>query len=304
MALFDGRGVACASRRTGSEEGSVLSRAGRRTGDDRRAIHGIERLAQRRLRNAGGNPQRSTGRSVEIQLKNEKVYRWLRYEGAEGLYGKIADVEFYTADRKVSGPGVAYGAVTRFGNRSWQLAFDGKPATWFESDLPDGQFVGIDLGESATARTPAMEPAEGVYPAAVSVALKCPTPEAVIRYTLDGSTPDRSHGLVYSGPLRLEKTTTIVAASFLTGRAGSPLAIHTYLVGPSAKPGLSTFHLGNSLTRTTEQMGRYARTAGYAHEYQLFVMPGAPTVKLWNVGLTEEKQKWEAAWNSVGAWTI
>lgn len=166
---------------------------------------------------------------TELTIDNQRVYRWLRYVGPAGSYGKLAEVEFYSGARKLRGPGNAYGSVARVAQHSWQQAFDGKPESWFESHLPDHQFVGVDLRDVATARMPALDPPPGEFPDTVQVALKCPTPKAVIRYTLDGSTPTASHGLLYSAPIAMKTTETIVAAAFLEDRAPSPLATGTYL---------------------------------------------------------------------------
>jgi hypothetical protein len=239
------------------------------------------------------------GEWTDLTLDNHTLYRWLRYAGPAGSYGKIAEVEFYSGDRKISGPGAAYGSVGKFAPHSWQQAFDGNPKSWVESDLPDNQFVAVDLRDAVTARTPAMDPAPAEYPEPTAVTLKCPTSGATIRYTLDGSAPTATHGLTYTLPIRADKTTTIVAVALLEGRAPSPQAIGTYLITPTSKPGFSTFHLGNSLTQTTAQFAKYAGTAGYRHEAHIFAMPGAPTIKLWNVGLKDEKERWDKIWNSV-----
>jgi hypothetical protein len=236
---------------------------------------------------------------TELTFENRRVYRWLRYVGPRESHSKIAEVEFYSGERKLSGPGNAYGSVAKVAQHSWQQAFDGKPESWFESHIADGEFVGVDLRDIATARTPALDPPAGEYPDAQRVALKCPTPGALIRYTLDGSTPTAKNGLLYSGPIEVKTTQTIAAVAFLEDRAPSPLAYGTYLIASSSKPGFTTFHLGNSLTQTTAQFARYAQTAGYRHSYTIFAMPGAPTVKLWNSSLAEEKERLQKTWNSV-----
>ena len=236
---------------------------------------------------------------TELSIDNHKVYRWLRYVGPPGSFGKIGEVEFYSGIRKVSGPGAAYGSVGKFAPHSWQQAFDGKPETWVESDVADNQFVGVDLRDTATARIPTMSPPPGDFEEATMVTLKTATGGATIRYTLDGTVPDWTHGMVYSAPIRADRTTTISAVALLETRAPSPPAMGTYLIAGSSKPGLKTFHLGNSLTQTTAQFAKYARSAGYSHESWIFAMPGAQTIRLWNVGLKDEKERWDKIWTSV-----
>ena len=43
------------------------------------------------------------------------------------------------------------------------------------------------------------------------------TAGATIRYTLDGSAPSDTTGLIYSQPLRIERTTIVRAMAFQTG---------------------------------------------------------------------------------------
>jgi hypothetical protein len=121
----------------------------------------------------------------------------------------------------------------------------------------------------------------------------------VIRYTLDGTMPTAEHGASYEGPIRVAGTATIQAVALLDGLAASPPTAGTYLVEGSSRPGLSTFHWGNSLTQTTSQFANYARTAGYAHKSAIFGRPGAWTKELWDVGLNQEKGRADQAWNSL-----
>lgn len=62
-----------------------------------------------------------------------------------------------------------------------------------------------------------------------SLVLSSPTPGAVIRYTLDGSTPDETTGLVYSQPLTIDRTQTIRAVAIASGYLTSLPATQSYL---------------------------------------------------------------------------
>lgn len=55
------------------------------------------------------------------------------------------------------------------------------------------------------------------------------TPGVEIRYTTDGSTPTESHGQVYSGPLTIDKTTTLQAAAFRSGFRPTNVDTQTYV---------------------------------------------------------------------------
>ena len=54
------------------------------------------------------------------------------------------------------------------------------------------------------------------------------TPNAVVRYTTDGSQPTESHGASYEGPLTIEHTTTLRAAAFRSDLVPTNTDTHTY----------------------------------------------------------------------------
>jgi Chitobiase/beta-hexosaminidase C-terminal domain/Fn3 associated len=228
---------------------------------------------------------------TEISFPNEKVYRWLRYEAPAGSFGRMAEVEFHAGERKLNGQG--YGTIGEQPGRAWTRALDGNPKTWFESESADDQYVGLDLGEVASVRRPRMEPAPGEQGQAVKVSLQSPSPGASIRYTLDGTTPGPRDGTAYTDPVAVDTLATLTAVAFKEDEASSPPSQGTYLIGDSARPGLSTFHIGNSLTNTTARFADQARTAGYRHTYVSFTGPGAWTNQLWNFKEGNRKAEWE-----------
>ncbi|MFM8878381.1 MAG: FN3 associated domain-containing protein, partial [Verrucomicrobiota bacterium] len=69
----------------------------------------------------------------------------------------------------------------------------------------------------------------GFQDAPISVAITTTTPGAVIRYTLDRSTPGPTNGSIYSGPITLSNTTTLRAAAFRDGWSPTDVDSHTYL---------------------------------------------------------------------------
>ena len=68
---------------------------------------------------------------------------------------------------------------------------------------------------------------------------------------------------------------------------------------PPAKPGLVTFHIGNSLTGTAGRFGMYAKTAGFNHTQVSFIRGGALTKRLWENEVTKEKTSWEKTFGGV-----
>ena len=202
------------------------------------------------------------GEWTELKFENATPYRWLRYEGPKGSSGKGPKVEWYAGDTLLAATkekGIDYGS------------FD-----------TDHAFGGLDLVDAGSARRPNIKPdlLEQVGPLDVTITS---SPGATIRYTLDGSWPDASHGLIYKGPIHIEKTSTISAVGVFEGGAPSLSMTVTYLINGSRKPGLNSAHIGNSLTGTTGGFFRFARTAGYDHKSVAFLRPGALTRELYAV---------------------
>ena len=123
-------------------------------------------------------------------------------------------------------------------------------ATEFSPEYP-GQRENISFGAGAGGRlqffdkpTPAkangsgfagfvqdtkFDPDRGFYDAPFRATITCATPDAKIRYTIDGSKPTSSHGKVYQGPIQINTTTTLRAAAFQSGLRSSNVDTHTYL---------------------------------------------------------------------------
>lgn len=73
----------------------------------------------------------------------------------------------------------------------------------------------------------------GLFPGPVAVELSCPTPDAKIRYTLDGNEPD-SLSLLYDGiPLQLDESTVVRARATVDGTVYSATGTQSYLIGQS-----------------------------------------------------------------------
>jgi hypothetical protein len=86
----------------------------------------------------------------------------------------------------------------------------------------------------------------GFYDTNFTVPIATTTAGAVIRYTIDGSKPGETNGLIYTGPLLITNTTTLRAAAFAPDFIPSSLATYTYIFAsnvlrqPAAPPGFPT----------------------------------------------------------------
>ncbi|MFT5498355.1 MAG: hypothetical protein ACI9TH_003766, partial [Kiritimatiellia bacterium] len=72
-------------------------------------------------------------------------------------------------------------------------------------------------------------PDRGFFTNAFAVTISTATLGAEIRYTLDGSEPTASSGIVYTGPIPVDKTTTLRAAAFRLGFTPTDVDTHTYI---------------------------------------------------------------------------
>jgi hypothetical protein len=117
-------------------------------------------------------------------------------------------------------------------------------------------------------------------------------PDAMIRYTLDGTTPGPHDGQLYTAPFTIEKNTTLVAVSFKDGLAPSPPGAATIWIGKPARAPLHSFHVGNSLTRNASTFATFVRTAGGEDKFPAYLIGGSLTVKLWNESQGPDHKRW------------
>jgi CubicO group peptidase (beta-lactamase class C family) len=223
----------------------------------------------------------------EIKFDNAKPYRWVRYEAPTGSHGNIAELEFYAGGKKLRGPG--FGSAGGY----WRAALDGKPKTWSNSNTADGQYVGLDLEDQASTARPVIAPGGGDLDKPQTVTMKCTTPGATIRYTLDGTTPTVQGGTVFTKPFTIEKNAMITAVAFSEALAPSPAALSTLWIGKQPHPPMNSFHVGNSLTGNASRFRTFIRTAGGRDDFPAYLIGGSLTVKLWNESHGADKARWD-----------
>ena len=80
--------------------------------------------------------------------------------------------------------------------------------------------------------TPSFSPSGGTYSSSQSVSISCATPDADIRYTVDGSKPTGSSTL-YAGPITVSSTQTIKAIGIHPDMDNSDVASATYVIDTS-----------------------------------------------------------------------
>jgi hypothetical protein len=96
-----------------------------------------------------------------------------------------------------------------------------------ESEVVTGLYTKLER-----VATPTFNPPGGTFAQPVTVEIRCATPGATIRYTLDGAEPT-SNSPAYVSPLNFTSTTTAKARAFKTGMSESSVASATYTItGP------------------------------------------------------------------------
>ncbi len=111
---------------------------------------------------------------------------------------------------------------------------------------------------------PIFSPAGGAYTSTQTVTISSSTAGVSIRYTLDGSTPSETVGILYTGPITVNSTATLNAVAYETGLTDSAVAAATFTIiapPPTAPPptitGLSpsSAALGTLVTITGTNFG-------------------------------------------------
>lgn len=102
---------------------------------------------------------------------------------------------------------------------------------------------------SGTVEMPVISPNGGFVYDPVQVAITCPTENASIYYTTDGTEPDMNSSL-YSAPFTVSSTTTVKAKAFKAGYDASNVASATYTF-PIEVANIAAFKAANTTTNNT-----------------------------------------------------
>lgn len=97
--------------------------------------------------------------------------------------------------------------------------------------------------------TPVIAPNGGTYYEAFDATITCPTADAVIRYTTDGTEPTET-STVYTVPVTINTTTTLKAKAWKTGMDASMVATATYNFPPEVA-NIAAFKATSTVTNNT-----------------------------------------------------
>jgi len=109
---------------------------------------------------------------------------------------------------------------------------------------------------------PSFAPPASNYSSPQSVTINTTTAGASIRYTIDGSTPSSTIGIVYSGSVSVSNNLTLKAVAYKAGMADSTVASGAYTIQvatPSFAPPPSNYSSPQSVTISTTTAGASIR---------------------------------------------
>jgi len=85
----------------------------------------------------------ASGQWATVTFTNSTVYRYIMYQGPTGSFGRVAEVELYSGNVRLTGTGIGTTTTTGF---PFANALDRNVTTYFLGSAADSQSVGLDLG--------------------------------------------------------------------------------------------------------------------------------------------------------------
>ena len=123
--------------------------------------------------------------------------------------------------------------------------------------------LGSGSGGGPQAATPTFSPSAGTYEVAQNVTIGTTTAGAAIRYTTDGiTTPTATVGTLYTSPISVTNSQTLMAIAYQTGYTDSAVGTSQYTIGvavPTFSPGAGTYDAPQSVIISTATAGATIR---------------------------------------------
>lgn len=127
-------------------------------------------------------------------------------------------------------------------------------SSWLDSTAVVASYV--ITGSTAS---PTFSIASGSYASAQTLVLSCSTADAVIYYTLDGTTPTSSSS-IYSGPISISTSQTVKAFALKTAWLGSSVSSETYTITNTVA--VPVFSLASGNYTAAQSVSLSSTTAG------------------------------------------
>lgn len=97
-----------------------------------------------------------------------------------------------------------------------------------DSDLAIAAYT-INISQQNVSK-PTFSPEGGTFSSATQVTITCATSGAIIKYTVDGTTPSAAVGQTYTAPISISSTTSLKAVAIKSGLFDSDVASATYTI--------------------------------------------------------------------------
>jgi hypothetical protein len=125
------------------------------------------------------------------------------------------------------------------------------------AQAPSAFTTAVSATTFAVADAPVLSPAPGLYGALPTITLTSSAPAAVIRYTLDGTTPTATTGTLYTGPFALTRALTVRAIATLDGQPPSNVTVGRYRLLDTSPAASTTLFGDTAATGTTFNDSNY-----------------------------------------------
>ncbi len=153
----------------------------------------------------------------------------------------------------------------------------------YESGFTDSAVAsGTYIIGSLQAAAPTFSPSPGIFISSVTVTIST-TSGPWIRYTTDGSAPSETNGTLYSGPVKINTTTTLQAIAYGAGFVDSTVTSGNYAIYPPTQPPVFNPPAGNypspqTVTITSATSGASIRytTDGSTPKYNSGILYSGP----------------------------
>ncbi len=109
-------------------------------------------------------------------------------------------------------------------------------AVAFKGGMVNSQVVSNEYIIILPVANPEFIPEGGTYYYDQIVSITCITPDALIKYTLDGSIPSQINGILYSTPITISQTSTVKAVAYKSGFSDSAVVTAEYIMLPPPQP--------------------------------------------------------------------
>ena len=165
---------------------------------------------------ASGKDRRdpTTGHRFHTNFKLNPTGDTLRLFGPE-LPRTLVDEVVYPEQS----PNYSYGRQTEVGKLIWRYLGEATPGGANNTSTITGKVDDVHFSVE-----------RGFFNAPFSLSLACRTAGAEIRYTLDGSPPTLTNGIVYVAPISVAATRIVRAGAFASNQLPSGVRTHTYLM--------------------------------------------------------------------------